>query len=280
MYPLAIGLFSGIVLALSLYLGKASNGHWSVVWGIVLAVMVNAAFGIVMKKKISAIMERVQGIMRDGQKKIQEKTNSWRFRPPGSIKQAKLDIEKMQHVLISSAIAAIDPLRRYEKWSPFLSRQIATMEMHFHFQDKNFKEVDSRLGKCLFLDPMTSAMAMARVYSRDGYKHVADKKGRKRPNEIDKYFSRAVSRLRYGQGALIYGLMAWIFVKENKVDEAFDLLLKADRKMDNATIKHNIGLLKNNKPKQFSLAGLGDEWYALGLEEPRIRMQSMPQKPF
>jgi hypothetical protein len=69
-------------------------------------------------------------------------------------------------------------------------------------------------------------------------------------------------------------------VKRDDLDTAINVLMRATRKMENATLKRNIEVLQNNKPKQFSLAGLGDEWYALNLEEPRIKMQRGPQRPF
>ncbi len=222
----------------------------------------------------------LQGIMMDGQRAMQMKTQAWRFRPPGSIKQAQLEIAKMQHVYIEKSLEHSKQLERYVKWSPLLGRQIATMRMQLYFQDKNYREVDALLPKCIMLDPMTVAMAIARVYQRDGYKKETDKKGRVIPNQIDKYYQKGISRLRYGQGALLYGLYAWIQVKENDVDGAFATLLQASKKMEHDCIKYNIDMLKNNKLKQFSLAGLGDEWYALGLEEPRIKSQRAPQRPF
>lgn len=43
--------------------------------------------------------------------------------------------------------------------------------------------------------------------------------------------------------------------------------------MENQTLKINRDHLANNRVAHFNNAGLGDEWYALQLEEPKIRMQ-------
>ena len=116
------------------------------------------------------------------------------------------------------------------------------------------------MPSCLFLEPMTAAMRMARMYTR-------------KDEEIDKFFTRQTARLRYGQGAILYALYAWIAVQRNDIELAQKTLLRAAEKMENETIKRNIEHLANNRVRQFTNAGLGDEWYALGLEEPRIKMQ-------
>ncbi|MGX8697499.1 MAG: tetratricopeptide repeat protein, partial [Prevotella sp.] len=56
-------------------------------------------------------------------------------------------------------------------------------------------------------------------------------------------------KLRYGQGAAFYGLYAWIAVKRGKIDDAINVLLRATKKMENDTLKRNIEILQNNKPK-------------------------------
>jgi hypothetical protein len=48
--------------------------------------------------------------------------------------------------------------------------------------------------------------------------------------------------------------------------------------MENATIKQNLEHLANNRINQFTNAGLGDEWYALHLEQPKVKTQR--QSPF
>lgn len=280
MYTLLISGGFGLLLLLTFGFTELSNWVWAVIWGFIAFFTSNALIGFHFKHRVDRLSRELQTIMTNGQRQIQEKTQAWRFRPPGSVKQAQIEIQKMQHGFIQKAIEHTATLEHYKHWIPLLDRQIATMRMQLHYQDRNFKEVDALMPKCLILDPMTAALVIARLYSRDGYKPAADKKGRPTPNKIDRIFSKATARLRYGQGATLYGLYAWIKIQVNDIDGAFNVLQLANKKMENACIKNNIDLLKNNKPKHFSLAALGDEWYALGLEEPRIKMQRQPQRPY
>ena len=176
-----------------------------------------------------------------------------------------MEIQKMQHAYVEKALAQSSAFERYFKWVPFLSRQVNTIRMQLHYQVKNFAETDRLLPKCIFIDPLAMAMGLARKYANND------------PG-LDAFFEKNARKLRYGQGAAFYGLYAWIAVKQGKIDDAIDILLRATKKMENETLKHNIEILRNNKPRQFSLAGLGDEWYALGLEEPRIKMQRAPRQ--
>jgi len=90
---------------------------------------------------------------------------------------------------------------------------------------------------------------------------------------IEKVFKKHTARLRYGQGALLYGLYAWILVQKNELDGAHKVLIQACEKMENDTLKRNREHLANNRVGHFSNAGLGDEWYALHLEQPKVKMQ-------
>jgi hypothetical protein len=56
------------------------------------------------------------------------------------------------------------------------------------------------------------------------------------------------------------------------------VLIEACEKMENETIKRNREHLANNRVGHFSNAGLGDQWYALHLEEPKVKMQR--QSPY
>lgn len=271
---------AALAVFLVLFLSGVSAWGWALLLAILTFFAGNAAIAFAINRKIKTVAASIQEIMMQGQRRMQEKSQTWRMRPPGSAKQAQIDLAKIQHAAIEKAIAATKAFEPLKKWSPLLTRQIATMRMQLHYQDRNWREVDALMPKCLLLDHMTASMAIARIFQREGYVHEKDKKGQLKPNEIDRIFERSVARLRYGQGALLYCLLAWIQNKNGDVDGAFATLLRADKKMENPTVKRNIELLKNNKSKQFSLAGLGDEWYALGLEEPRVKMQKNHQRPF
>jgi len=102
--------------------------------------------------------------------------------------------------------------------------------------------------------------------------------------KIEKMFKKVTGRMRYNQSALLYSLMAWIYVKNNDEANAHKTLVKACEANENETLKKNRDRLANGKTREFSNANFGDEWYALFLEEPKMRVERrMPRadgRPF
>ena len=140
------------------------------------------------------------------------------------------------------------------------------MRLQFNYQMKNFDAVDKYLPKAMYLDPVTMAMKLAQLYRR------------KVPTAtIRAEFDKLVKRTKYNHGTLLYSLMAWIYVQENDCAAAHNILVDAAKNTENDTIKRNRDRLANNKPREFSNLGLGDEWYALLLETPKI--QTRRQQP-
>ena len=84
----------------------------------------------------------------------------------------------------------------------------------------------------------------------------------------EKTYKRYARWYRDDRGALLHGLMSWIFVKEKRFEDARQLLGKVKEKTYNETIARNWELLSNNREKSFSNAGFGDQWYSLYLEKP------------
>ena len=62
-------------------------------------------------------------------------------------------------------------------------------------------------------------------------------------------------------------------MKRELIDEAFKALTAALKNSDNETLKQNHEHLMNNRVAHFSNSGLGDQWYSLLLEEPKVRQQ-------
>ena len=67
--------------------------------------------------------------------------------------------------------------------------------------------------------------------------------------------------------------MSWIEVQKGETDAAFKTLTEALKKSDNETLKANHEQLMNNRVAHFSNSGIGDSWYSLYLEEPKVRTQ-------
>ena len=61
------------------------------------------------------------------------------------------------------------------------------------------------------------------------------------------------------------------FAKIYQIDKAHKVLIRAAEKSDKEVLKRNRDLLANNKVNHFNNSGFGEEWYMLGLEEPKIK---------
>jgi len=260
MWTVLLNGILGLLLVVAFGLGHVANWGWATFWGLMTFVAGQGAMGYLFQRKIKAEMGAVQKILETGQKRLQQKVNQWQMRPPGSLKQAQQEIERDQKTFVDKALEASKGLERYNRWAPLMGRQIATLRIQLYWMMKDFKKVDELMPKALIVDPMMAAVKMARMYMKgeDG---------------IDKLFKKQTVRLRYGQGALLYALYSWILVQKNDLDGAHKVLIQACEKMENDTIKKNRENLANNRVGHFSNAGLGDEWYALHLEEPKVRMQ-------
>jgi hypothetical protein len=260
MLTVLINAVFGMLLIAALGMTDTAAWGWSVFWGVLVFVAGQGLSGFLIQKRVKAAMGGVQKILEDGQKRLQFKVNQWQMRPPGSIKQAQLEMEREQRVFVERALEAANGLERFNRWAPLMGRQISTLRLQLYWTLKEFKKVDELLPKALIVEPMMAAIKIARM-------HMRGEEG------IDKVFRKQVGRVRYGQGALLYGLYAWILVQKHDLDGAHKVLIEACEKMENDTIKKNREHLANNRVGHFSNAGLGDEWYALHLEQPKVKMQ-------
>jgi tetratricopeptide (TPR) repeat protein len=205
--------------------------------------------------------------MVEGQKRMQQKVKMWQTRPPGSMKDAQLEMERDQKRIVEQALEASKSLERFNRWVPLMEKQIATLRIQLYWSVKNFKKVDELMPLAVFMEPMMISVKLARLYMLES--DIA---------EIEKFFKKQVLKLRYGQGVVLYSLMAWIYVQRNDLDKANKVLIEACEKMENEVVKRNREHLANNRPALFSNTGLGEEWYALHLEQPKMKQQR--QSPF
>jgi len=218
--------------------------------------------GFLVRKKISKAQGELQESMQAGQRRMKRKVQQFQNKPGGNVKQMQRQLEMDQKVMLKQGLELTQRLEPFRKWSVLMGRQIATMRMQFHYQLKEFDQVDEILATCGFLrgpmmvDPMTAAMRMARCYKND------DLEGAK------KVFKSRIRWSRGERGTVLYGLMSWIYVQVGELDEARQVLLKAKEATVVETFKRNWEHLSNHRAKSFSNAGLGDEWYSLYLEIP------------
>jgi hypothetical protein len=227
--------------------------------------------GWLVRKRVKAVQTELENVIQGGQLRIRRKIQQLQTKPGISVKLIQRQVESDQKVVFKEALAFTGRLEPFKKWNLLMGRQIDTMRLQFLYQLKEFEQVDELLAlRGLFRGPMltesiTVAMKMARQYKN------GDMEG------AEKIFRRRIKWYRGDRGTLLYGLMAWIWVKQGAEDKARELLQKAKETTGDETLALNWERLCNNKAKNFSNEGLGEEWYSLHLENPPTPKQQRPR---
>ena len=260
MLSLILSLLFGTAVGCGLGFPRVCGLTGSILWGTAAAISSYVGISLVLRSRMKAVAGDIQRVLAEGQRHLQQRVQQFQLRPPGSMKQMLQEVERLQRPYLERALEMTKRFEPFHRWGLMLSRQTATMRMQLRYQLHDYAEVDRLMPHCLILDPLTASMKLARM-------HV-----RKDP-EQDKFFERQAPRFRYGDGALFYSLQAWSLVQRGDIPAAHAVLVRASKKMENPTITRNITELANNRPKHFSNSGLGEEWYALGLELPHMKMQ-------
>lgn len=250
-------------LAAAYISGSALNNmNWGITIGVAALIATQVLAGLFIRRKVNKINSQIQTQLQETQNKLQRKINMMQQKPGMSPKFLQNTVEKEQSVAVHKALEMTDALKPYYLWSPLLSKQINTMKMMFHYQIKEFDKVDALMGKCLFFDPTSSAMRLARMYKKNDPK-------------LDKFATGKLKRAKGEAGVLLYALYSWILVKRNDIPGAIKLLAASKKRCDNEVLNANWERLVNDKAKNFSNAALGEMWYMLYLEEPKVKTQRM-----
>ncbi len=245
----------------SYYLADFGLG-WSIFLGFVGFGVFQGVFGFLIQKRVKAAMNQVQAILVNGQKRLQQKMQRWQLRPPGSMQAAQKEIFEDTKLFVKAALAETTNLKKFRLWVPMMDRQIATAQLQLNWMIKDFKAVDKLMPKAILIDPAMVAIKMARLYMMGN-----------KLEEIRKLYRKGARRTRYNGNVLLAAAMSWMEVQKGEIDNAFKTLTEALKKSDNETLKRNHECLMNNRVGHFSNAGIGDQWYSLMLEEPRVRTQ-------
>jgi len=257
-FLLAIG--SGAAAFLLAFFAAGIGAGWSVFIALAAFFTVQATVSWRCMRLMRADMKMVEGIMNETKRGIDAKVAKWQFRPPGSLQEAQKILEGDMAAGVRKALEATARLDRFRPWVLFAERQAATARLQLAWIIKDYKAVDEYMAKALLVDPSTLSMKMARMYMTGA------------PSaEIEKVYRKAAARSRYNGNVLPAACMSWILVKRGEDEAAFKLLGEALKKSDNAVLKANHEHLMNNRPSHFSNTNLGDQWFSLHLEEPKMR---------
>ena len=116
--------------------------------------------GFLVRKKMSKVQGELQESMQNAQGRMQRKVQMFQNKPGGNVKQIQRQIEMDQKAMLKEGLEFTKRLEPFRKWSLLTGRQIATMRLQFHYQLKEFDQVDKILATCGFLkgpmmmDPM------------------------------------------------------------------------------------------------------------------------------
>ena len=259
MYSFLISSAVAVAVWCGLYFCDILGYGWSTFCAVLSFIGSQLAVGMHFQKKVKAAMGEVQAIMTAGQKKLQAKVQRWQVNPPGSVQAAQAEMLRDTKVFVKDAIAATEGMRKFEGWVPMMKRQIATAQLQLHWMVKEFDKVDRLMPLALVFDPQMASIKMARMQMKG-----------EPVDEIRKVYEKSVKRLRYNQNVLPAALYSWILVKKGDSDGAFKVLTEALKNSDDPVLRQNHEHLMNNRARNFSNANLGDKWYSLMLEEPKV----------
>ncbi|MDD3119108.1 MAG: hypothetical protein PHQ27_08025 [Victivallales bacterium] len=255
-----------IAVTAGIGVGAASAHYWGPYWGIgfgmVTIMVLQLLIGLWVRRKINAINGGIQNVLQEAQKHIGRKVRLLQQKPQGNAKTMQKLLEKDQEGYLRQVLVQVETMAPMCRWNIMLRKQMNTMKMIYNYQLRDFKKVDELMPKVMFFDPRAVAMKLARMYKND------------MPG-MDKFFRKKIRKFKDDNAVLIYAVYSWILMKRDRQDEATKVLIEAKNKTSNPVITANWEALVNGMPKKFSNAGLGDEWYALFLEEPKLRQQRM-----
>lgn len=256
MFAIITAIIVGVGTGFLIY-NEAGTG-WGITAGAIAFMIIYILTGLIVLIKVKKLNQAIQKLMQTASNKLNRRMQQLQMKPQGGVKAMQKILAKEQNKTLAEAIEMTKAAEPLFHWNLMLKKQILTMRMMFYYQMKNFDKVDALLPKCMVLsDPRALSMKIARQFvNKDSDLDVSIKK---------------LKRFKGDTAALLYGLVSWVLVKQGRVDEAIKLLVEARSKCDNEVISKNWEVLVNGNVKKFSNVGFGDEWYALYLEEPKVK---------
>ena len=261
-----------IALALGVTCGYFARVEWGWVWGVICGVSgflaAQLAAGLLLRGAVKRRQERIQTIMQTAQQRINKQINLFQIRPPSGMRAAQQTLEKLQNDAAKQALAATEDFRPLYLWNMMLKRQIAAMKGQLYYQLREYKKAQECMEHAMIMDPQSTAIRLALFY-------------RENDARLDKFFASRIRRLKSDDAAFVASVYAWIKLKQGDAEKAREALTAACKNSDHPVLLENHSKLMNGKEKQFSNAGFGDIWYALYLEEPKVKPQRQrPGRPF
>ena len=246
---LAIGIGTGIALGTDLQ----STG-WGITCGFAGYVITQIIISLILRKKVNAVQAAIQDEMNADRERINRQLNTFQQRQPGNMAGLKQLADRLQNEVSRKLLEATSRFKVFYLWSPMLYKQINAMKVQLYYQLKDYEEVDKLLPKSMLLDPLSLSIKLVRMYKNE------DK-------DLDNFYRKKCSKLKSDQGAFLACVYAWIKLKQQNLQAAVAALRNARKLSDHPVLIDNLDKLANDRKKDYSNAGFGEQWYALGLEE-------------
>ncbi len=237
---------------------------WGVVCGVVLVCLTQLVIGLILRRKVMQKQQLIQQIMQQAQGRAERQLTLFQQRQPGNVSGAKQLASKFQQEAAREALKAVEGFRAFYKWSPMLCRQVNTMKAQLYFQLREFKTVDELLKKSFLADAQSIAIMMTRMF-------------RNQDAGLDRFYAKKSRKAKGESGAFLACVYGWIKLQQGDENAAREALSAAAKNSDHPVLLENLDKLRNGKVKHFSNHGFGDIWFALELEELKIKPQRMRQ---
>lgn len=239
---------------------------WATLAGFAGFIAVALPITWLIRKRMEMIFNAVQGKIISSQEQLRRKIMALQNKMQSGPK-FQAQIEKEQADSIREAIKMLDELKPIQKWNLLVLRQYNTFKGQMLFQIKDFEGAAPLLDKALVLEPLTLAMQMVLMYKKGDMK------------KLEKAFYKGTGRFKDEKGTLLYALYSWVLVAENRPSEAVAILDEGRKKCESEVLQQNWDHLVNGRSKRFSNAALGEQWFALYLENPP-QQKMKAQSPF
>ena len=245
----AIGIGFGCALGIDLQ----STG-WGITCGVAGYVATQIVISLILRKKVNAVQAGIQNEMNMDRERINRQLTTFQQRQPGNMTGLKQLADRLQNEVSRKLLEATERFQIYYPWSPMLYKQINAMKVQLYYQLKDYEKVDELLPKSMLMDPLSLSIKLVRMYRNEDVK-------------LDAFYNKKCSNFKADQGAFLACVYAWIKLKQQNTQAAVAALRKARKLSDNPVLVDNLDKLANGRKKDFSNAGFGEQWYALGLEE-------------
>ncbi|MCH2176610.1 MAG: hypothetical protein MK193_12875 [Lentisphaeria bacterium] len=255
MYTLFISIAAGFISGL-LASTTGMNWGWITFIGILVSIAIFALMSRSKYKGLKAIMESIQKLQQQAHGEANRLIHRAQSGQGGNPKVVQKQIETLMHNAAENMIKELDKAEPYFPWLLMSEKQISTSKAQLYYQLKQFEKADQYLAKSFVMDPLTACMLLARAY-------------KKKDDKLDKMYKKFISRFKKDKGLMVYATYSWILFKQEKYTEAQEILATAKEQVSNNDgIVNNWEAIVNNKYKQFSNHFIGEQWYALHLEQP------------